>query len=270
MLLDSIKNASIGNAQVKELYIGSKLIWQSTWTPSQIPTLFWYDASDTSTITATGNIISQVNDKSGNGYNLTVKGGQTGPSTGTRTLNGLNVIEYDGVAGCLENFSFAYNQFASPLNIALVVQADTSGSGLQYFLLAGTPSTTNSQRQSIRRTTTDGWQIIGGNGSTYNTISCGPSPGGAPQIVLPTFNGANTKWRTNGTQTGSGNCLTNAFSIFTLGHNEGENFDWDGFYAEIIAFSDNTKQQIVEGYLAWKWGLQGNLPVGHPYKSSAP
>jgi hypothetical protein len=26
----------------------------------------------------------------------------------------------------------------------------------------------------------------------------------------------------------------------------------------------------AEGYLAWKWGLEGNLPVLHPYKNSAP
>ena len=24
------------------------------------------------------------------------------------------------------------------------------------------------------------------------------------------------------------------------------------------------------GYLAWKWGLQANLPAGHTYKSAAP
>lgn len=26
----------------------------------------------------------------------------------------------------------------------------------------------------------------------------------------------------------------------------------------------------VEGYLAWKWGLEGNLPAGHPYENAAP
>jgi hypothetical protein len=26
----------------------------------------------------------------------------------------------------------------------------------------------------------------------------------------------------------------------------------------------------VEGYLAWKWGLQGNLPPNHPYKLFPP
>jgi len=37
----------------------------------------------------------------------------------------------------------------------------------------------------------------------------------------------------------------------------------------------NTKlstddRQKLEGYLAWKWGLESDLPVGHPYKNAAP
>ena len=35
------------------------------------------------------------------------------------------------------------------------------------------------------------------------------------------------------------------------------------------ASSDSTRQ-ILEGYLAWKWGLVGLLPAGHPYKNAAP
>ena len=31
---------------------------------------------------------------------------------------------------------------------------------------------------------------------------------------------------------------------------------------------DDVKK--AEGYLAHKWGLEGNLPADHPYKSSAP
>jgi hypothetical protein len=41
--------------------------------------------------------------------------------------------------------------------------------------------------------------------------------------------------------------------------------------AEIILYSavlTLEQRQQIEGYLAWKWGLQGNLPVGHPFKSS--
>ena len=30
----------------------------------------------------------------------------------------------------------------------------------------------------------------------------------------------------------------------------------------------NSNRQIVEGYLAWKWGLQTSLPSDHPYNSN--
>ena len=31
-----------------------------------------------------------------------------------------------------------------------------------------------------------------------------------------------------------------------------------------------TEQQMLEGYLAWKWGTVSLLPSGHPFKSAAP
>jgi hypothetical protein len=40
-------------------------------------------------------------------------------------------------------------------------------------------------------------------------------------------------------------------------------------YNEVIVFNttlSNIQRQTVEGYLAWKWGLESNLPVGHSYK----
>ena len=43
--------------------------------------------------------------------------------------------------------------------------------------------------------------------------------------------------------------------------------------SEIVMYNtvlDTTQRQKIEGYLAWKWGLQANLPSGHPYKSAAP
>jgi sugar lactone lactonase YvrE len=46
-----------------------------------------------------------------------------------------------------------------------------------------------------------------------------------------------------------------------------------GTISEVIlynGFLTVTQKQVIEGYLAWKWGLQASLPVGHPYKSAAP
>jgi hypothetical protein len=48
---------------------------------------------------------------------------------------------------------------------------------------------------------------------------------------------------------------------------------WQGYAAEIIVFTGtvtDSERQKVEGYLAWKWGLQSLLPSTHPYKSFAP
>jgi hypothetical protein len=47
----------------------------------------------------------------------------------------------------------------------------------------------------------------------------------------------------------------------------------NGLIGEIIvtsslAFTDN--RQRLEGYLAWKWGLEANLPANHPYKLLPP
>jgi hypothetical protein len=41
-----------------------------------------------------------------------------------------------------------------------------------------------------------------------------------------------------------------------------------GTISEILVYNatlSNTDRQIVEGYLAWKWGLQSSLPTSHPY-----
>jgi hypothetical protein len=47
-----------------------------------------------------------------------------------------------------------------------------------------------------------------------------------------------------------------------------------GNICEIVAISNNTlgtvDRQKIEGYLAWKWGLQGSLPANHPYKNAKP
>jgi hypothetical protein len=46
-----------------------------------------------------------------------------------------------------------------------------------------------------------------------------------------------------------------------------------GRLGEVIVYNSNLStddRQIVEGYLAWKWGLQANLPSTHPYKNKNP
>ena len=251
-----------------QLYLLYNNLKRDLWTPSQISTIFWYDAADTSTITATGNQVTQVLDKSGNNYTLTRASGQVGPNTGTRTLNGLNVLEWTG-DNCLENLSFAYNQASTALNVAMIVQID-SPAAAQHFVLAGTSTTTAGTRMAMRWINTS-FSVLGGSGGgNIQFLSGVTSPEGQPYLLLPRYNASNSVWRINGTETNTGSVGTNAFSILQLGHNEVEAGDLDGFIAEMVAFPSSLQQEIIEGYLAWKWGLESQLPVGHPYKNFPP
>ena len=49
---------------------------------------------------------------------------------------------------------------------------------------------------------------------------------------------------------------------------------FSGFINELLIFNNTSvstqQRQTVEGYLAWKWGLQASLPAGHPYLSAKP
>lgn len=49
--------------------------------------------------------------------------------------------------------------------------------------------------------------------------------------------------------------------------------DFHGNIGEILAYDERLNigdRQQIEGYLAWKWGLESQLPIGHPYKNSPP
>jgi len=46
-----------------------------------------------------------------------------------------------------------------------------------------------------------------------------------------------------------------------------------GYISELIVFNASllsTDRQRIEGYLAWKWGLQTSLPSSHPFYSASP
>jgi hypothetical protein len=259
----------IGSTSVSRAFLGNTRVWP-LWSPSEISTVFWYDPSDASTITASGTQVTQVLDKSGNNRTLTRDGANPGPLTGTRTLNGRNVFAWTG-NNCLDNNSFTYSQSTTPLNIAIIARFDAaSASG--SFLLAGTNSSTTGQRMSLRLNASNIFEILGGSSAGVNqTLPSGTiSNRDQAHLLLPRFNGPQSLWRVNGTQRNSGNVGTNSFTTMQFGHNETEGLDMTGFIAEIVAFASNSNAEIVEGYLAWKWGLQSSLPAGHPYKNSAP
>ncbi len=62
----------------------------------------WLDAADAGTITESGGLVSQWSDKSSEGNNATQFTGALQPVTGTQTVNGLNVVDFDGIDDLME------------------------------------------------------------------------------------------------------------------------------------------------------------------------
>lgn len=243
------------------------------WTPSETSTVLWYDASDLSTITSSSNVISQVDDKSGNDIHLNViTADKFGPKTGTRSLNGMNVFSWDSADQILENNSFFHDQANTALFVAIVFKADLDGN--QDFLLAGTESVVPGERMSIRRLHSgDRMQILGGSNTGSNialTSNSNTAQEGQDTILLVKMNSSTSTIRINGKLEKSGNIGTNVLDSLNIGGNARESSNINGYIAEIISFTNSSQQLIVEGYLAHKWALQSKLPSSHLYKNSEP
>ena len=68
---------------------------------------------------------------------------------------------------------------------------------------------------------------------------------------------------------------SSTFNFDTIGSTEKDNREryLEAGISELILFSTDLgtdARELVEGYLAHRWGLTGNLPVGHTYKSTNP
>jgi len=105
--------------------------------PRLLEPALWLDAADTSTITESSGSVSQWNDKSGNGYNVTQSTGAAQPTTGSTTQNSLNVIKFDGndflIASTASDWTFMHN--GTPhLVVAVVKWGDISNPNALYPL----------------------------------------------------------------------------------------------------------------------------------------
>ena len=239
--------------------------------PSYVTTFMWYDAADATTITQSGGTISKWEDKSGNGYDATQVVSAEEPSTGS-TLNGLDTIYFDGTG---KNFDIPNVTLVSDFSIYVVAQK--TGREDQYN---GSIVISNGTADNLAN-----WGLFWGSGAnnkiTYydngdrfsNTevnqnqyyISSALRDTGATQIDF-WLNGNDDGQ--NVTISGAGTTFSDSF----IGTDQyGANFA--GNIAEIIviaSYQSDANRQKIEGYLAWKWGLEGDLPNDHPYKNSAP
>lgn len=82
--------------------VGSQVSSWVNFTPLSLQPEVWLDASDSSTITLSGSSVTQWNDKSGNGRNVSQGTGLNQPTLTTSVVSGLNEIDFDGTNDSLQ------------------------------------------------------------------------------------------------------------------------------------------------------------------------
>ena len=249
----------------------------TAWTPAQITTSLWLDAADTATITFNSNTVSQWNDKSGNGRNASQGTALQQPTYTSNSQNGYGIISFDGSSDNLDISS-----------TTLI----TSGNSNFGVFVAYKPKTATGYGSILANYSAGNFELLFGSQTVaayiapwglYNNasldldsdnytqnantfISCVRTSGS----VVGYTNGTtkNTVANTQSVYTGA-----NTASVWTLGANtDNGELALMNLYELIVingTVSTDTRQK-TEGYLAWKWGLQANLPNDHPYKTAAP
>jgi hypothetical protein len=206
----------------------------------------WWDASDTATITASSGAVSQWDNKASTSpaRDLIQGTGSAQPTTGTRTQNGLNVLDFDGGDWIYNAGTYAI----LPATIAVVAATDNPDNNDRR--LTGNP---NGQGNFIR--------VSGGvwGSGAWPSISSAVADDTTPRYVVYTQASGSQLLRIDGSQVGS-NTFAPPDDITRLGL--GARSDglapWDGWAAEYIVYDSvltGTDLSDLETYLADKWGL---------------
>jgi hypothetical protein len=232
----------------------------ATWQPTQISGCqLWLDATDASTITLNGTTVTSWRDKRGN-YTMTSVAG-TPTYTKSSILSSQYVVRFNGT-----NDSILYNGFtlAQPFTVfAVTVQRGSTPSG--YSQVIGSSSGISAVILYTNIVPTTLTFYAGNNVVLSPNIQYSFN---IPGVYSSVFNGTSSFLGFNGTGQSNLNPGTLGWSGIYLGRDFNNTFTSQDV-GEIIYYNSalNTAQrQQTEGYLAWKWGLQGSLPSNHPFK----
>ena len=257
----------------------------AAWDPStDITAAIWLDASDTGSYTLSGSNVTAITDKAGNAT-VTVNGT---PNVST-TLDSKNTFTF------VPDEDFTTNQFAqasSGNHWAIGVMQWNSRNDTQdsFWSTETTSSPKRDYAISAGASNFDGELDLDALSSNRISSTIGNKQdfdSGIAQntwvIIGAIFNksGNQIAVRVNGTNKFTpvndyDNSLQTNMDLRIFRNRANERMG--GKMAEFFTVADVpgtggtdiTDFQKAEGYLAHKWGLEGSLPVSHPYKSVAP
>jgi hypothetical protein len=208
----------------------------------------WLDSKDQSTVVLSGSNVSQWNDKSSNSNNFTVQANFNPPSyidinSGVQFNSKQVMISAKPVTtNSNTNIFFVGNVFNNKDDFDYIV-----GFTQQDLSFRWNPRNGFGDNNSGDFSMDSGYIINGGTGtkdfSKRALVNFVVQSGGSGQLTLSTD----------------------------------KNFGGDRFFkgvmCEFIVFNTPltpTQIQEIQGYLAWKWGINSNLPNNHPHFAKSP
>jgi len=267
-----VSNAS-GSAWSQSVADFSGLSFDSTpWTPANITVAAWYDASDSSTITAPGGAVSQWRDKSLNNRHLAQGTSALQPQVSPAAIHGLSGVDFTG-----DIMGTSGNPFGTTVQNALVLvvhKVEAVQAAGTLFSLTGSDAAANR------------WNA---HAPYYDVVYFDCGGVAAPQRVSGSFGVAAGTVVMSGFYGSVSDSVQSIFrngallysdasghSVATVGGmtvgGDGTNFQ-DTTIGEVVVIDGTVSvadRQKLEGYLAHKWGLAGSLPGDHPYKAVPP
>ena len=246
------------------------------WSPVDIDTeelISWWDGTDISTLTHISASLQQMDDKGTNGYDSV--SGFGSPAIWQRSINNLNAMNYDYVG---DN-----SMTATGIQIT-----DGNAAVFQVWQWEGGVDNTASSAFSMNATPNLDWQFAASSLSYFrgrivktglgapNTVDLSDTAKNGPSIYNMNWNFTSNDvnvWIDGSFETNSPYTIqmgtTQQFRIMGA---RSEFLTIGGYCAETIIVKNMTValRLKIEGYLAWKYNLVANLPIGHLYKTERP
>lgn len=239
--------------------------------PSDLPNLtLWLDAADIYTLTLSGSDVITWTDKS------SVQNSYTQSSSGSRPVYqldpvfGFNGLLFDGVSDNLQPVDNTKRSVNSSIWNVFFVSRFTGN--VDNFMTVYRGFITGLwARYRVDMTK---WSFYNLNTDVEYVQSSANARGIFSEVNYTT---EHTVYQ-NGSQIGTAvpippvNVQSDWITLGGNGSNANENMT--GYIFEFIIYNGSVlttlERQKVEGYLAWKWGLQSTLPANHPYKNAKP
>jgi hypothetical protein len=256
-----------------------------SFSPAEYSPQLWLDADDARTLAFNGSAVSAWANKGTLGGSCSQGTPANQPSYSVDGLAGRGVLTFDGTNDNLATSSgqlslitrsvfVIFGESSSVANAGVYVARPATGNDYERgdaLVLGPGSKTTNSNTTNLVGAPTTSYTLIHALGNVaspfaiYGEIK---SAGSGTLYVNGTSAAVDSSFTEFSSLSGGGWLIGARISSGAIAAPY-----FSGRICEVLHFGSTLttgERQKVEGYLAWKWGIQGLLPSGHPHLSAPP